>query len=444
MPKTSTMFICQNCSATKAKWSGKCDDCGEWNTFVEQLTKKNSLSPVASLKPTNISTLKLNKNQVRLTTGITDIDHVLGGGIVQGSVNLIAGEPGMGKSTLLLQIANSVAANKRVVYISAEESASQIKLRADRLGVKSKTLELAISTDADEIAATIANDQYDLAIVDSIQTVSTSRATSAAGTVSQITNSAQALSSAAKTSRCSLVIVGHVTKQGSIAGPKLLEHLVDTVLYLEGDQYEGLKTLKSIKNRYGSTNELALLQMQDSGLIPIDNPSKTLLKERQITDGSIVLATIQGSRALLVEVQALVNTTAFGYPKRTASGFDINRLNLLVAMLSRRTKLKLSDKDVFINIVGGMKISDPGADLAVCMAIASAAKSMTIKSDAVVFGEVGLSGEIRHVFQSEKRQKEAKKLGFKNTIGPRFSKSGTSHQTVKTIKDALNKNLVSS
>jgi len=287
---------------------------------------------------------------------------------------------------------------------------------------------------------TIASKEYDLIIVDSIQTVSVAAISSAAGSVSQITNSTQMLMQAAKTTSSALILVGHVTKEGSIAGPKVLEHVVDTVLQLEGDRYGGFKILRSVKNRFGSTNESAIFEMKEEGLVPVDNPSASLLEERQVSDGSVVLATLEGARPLLVEVQALVNPTSYGYPKRTASGIDINRVNLLIAMLERRTKLNLADKDIYLNIVGGLKINEPAADMAVCMAIASASKGMQLKDDAVVFGELGLSGEIRRVALAEKRIAEAKKLGFAGAIAPigSLAKKDSFVQEVKDIKTALN------
>jgi DNA repair protein RadA/Sms len=376
----------------------------------------------------------------RIMTGMADVDTVLGGGLVAGSVNLLAGEPGIGKSTLLLQVAYHTAKTKKVLYVSGEESARQIALRAERLGVSHKNLQLAVSNVANDVAATVASSDYDVVIVDSIQAVGVNEIASAAGSVSQITNSTQLLSAAAKASNTALILVGHVTKEGSIAGPKVLEHIVDVVLQLEGDRYGGFKILRGIKNRFGSTNEAGIFEMSDTGLKTVDNPSAALLEERQISDGSIVHATMEGSRPLLVEVQALVNTTSYGYPKRTASGIDLNRVNLLVAMLERRTKLKLADKDIYINIVGGIKLTEPAADLAVCMAIASAAKGMQLKKNAVVFGEVGLSGEVRHVPYLEKRIAEAKKLGFEAAIGPivRRGKKPAILMSVKDVRSALN------
>jgi DNA repair protein RadA/Sms len=339
-----------------------------------------------------------------------------------------------------LQLAHNASKRNKVLYISGEESAQQIALRAERLKVVDDSLQLAVSTIANDIAATISSGGYNLVVVDSIQAVAINEVASAAGNVSQITNSAQLLSAAAKASNTAIVLVGHVTKEGSIAGPKVLEHMVDVVMQLEGDRYGGFKILRGVKNRYGSTNEAAIFEMTDNGLRPVDNPSAALLAERQASDGSIVHATMEGSRPLLVEVQALVNPTSYGYPKRTASGIDLNRVNLLIAMLERRTKLKLADKDIYVNIVGGIRLSEPAADLAVCMAIASAARGMQLKKNAVVFGEVGLSGEVRHVPFMEKRIAEAKKLGFEAAIGPqvRAGKKPALLTSVSDVRSALN------
>lgn len=377
----------------------------------------------------------------RISTGSREADSVLGGGIVPGSINLIAGQPGIGKSTLLLQIANEVAKNQAVLYISGEESAHQIALRAERLQAASSKLQLATSTSADDIASTISAGEYGLVVVDSIQTTVCNDISSAPGTVAQITNSTRLITAAAKRRNIAVVLVGHVTKEGSIAGPKVLEHVVDVVLQLEGDRYGGFKILRSIKNRFGSTNEAGIFEMKENGLMAVDNPSAALLAERQVTDGSVVLATMEGSRPLLVEVQALVNKTSYGYPKRAASGMDLNRLNLLVAMLEKRTKLSLADSDIYVNIVGGLKLTEPAADLAVCMAIGSAAKGLQLKQNAVVFGEVGLSGEVRHVPFIDKRIAEAKKMGFEVVIGPKLPGGGKKPailQPVSDVRTALN------
>jgi DNA repair protein RadA/Sms len=439
--KLAVQYSCSNCGATYSKWQGRCSTCGQWNTLTEQVEISTSTVGASGNKLQTSDIKKaLSQSTKRLKSGMPEVDEVLGGGFVSGSVTLLGGQPGIGKSTLLLQLADKVSSNHKVLYISGEESAQQIAMRAERLKTAAKSLELAVSTIANDIAATIASGQYEMVIIDSIQTVAVNEIASAAGNVSQITNSAQLLSAAAKASNTAIVLVGHVTKEGSIAGPKVLEHMVDVVLQLEGDRYGGFKILRGVKNRYGSTNEAGIFEMSDIGLTPVANPSAALLAERQISDGSVVHATMEGSRPLLVEVQALVNPTSYGYPKRTASGIDLNRVNLLVAMLERRTKLKLADKDIYVNIVGGIRLSEPAADLAVCMAIASAAKGMQLKKNAVVFGEVGLSGEVRHVPFLDKRLAEAKKLGFEAAIGPqvRSGKKPALLSSVSDIRSALN------
>ncbi len=415
--------------------------CGQWNTLIEQVEVGTAVagSSGRALKASDIANA-LKSRTSRLPSGLVEVDEVLGGGFVPGSVSLLAGEPGIGKSTLLLQLADNASKKHKVLYVSGEESAQQVALRAERLKISDKSLQLATATIANDIAATISGGGYELVVVDSIQTVAVNEINSAAGNVSQVTNSAQLLSAAAKSRNTALILVGHVTKEGNIAGPRLLEHMVDVVLQLEGDRYGGFKILRSAKNRYGSTNEAAIFEMTDIGMRPVDNPSAALLAERQASDGSVVHATMEGSRPLLVEIQALVNPTSYGYPKRTASGIDLNRVNLLIAMLERRTKLKLSDKDIYVNIVGGIRLAEPAADLAVCMAIASAAKGMQLKKNAVVFGEIGLSGEVRHVPFLEKRLSEAKKLGFEAAIGPRV-RSGRKPgllMPVTDIRSALN------
>ncbi len=447
--RQSVRFVCSNCGANYPAWVGRCATCGEWNTLQEEVlpgtTAGNSLISGHTLETQSVDA-SAQHDQKRLISGISDIDTVLGGGVVNGSVTLLAGQPGIGKSTLLLQLAYALAKAASILYISGEESAHQIGLRAKRLGVHHPALQLATSNSTDDIVATIAKKAYQLVIVDSIQAVAMNSVPTSPGTVSQITNSAQAIMQAAKQANAAVILVGHVTKEGVIAGPKILEHVVDVVLQLEGDRYGGFKVLRAIKNRYGSTNEAGIFEMFEDGLKPVKNPSESLLAERQASDGSIVLATLEGTRPLLVEVQALVNRTSYGYPKRTSSGFDLNRLNLLVAMLERRTKLDLVDKDIYVNIVGGIRITEPAADLAICMAIGSAAKSLQLKGNAVVFGEVGLSGEIRHVPFMDKRLAEAKKLGFTTAIGPlqRSGKKLTGLLGVPDIRAALNTYLVKS
>jgi DNA repair protein RadA/Sms len=446
MAKTKVTYVCSSCGATHSGWSGRCSACGAWNTIEQQIdisepSKSQQALKSGKMLKTVVLDAKAVKPTGRLSMGIKDINEVLGGGAVPGSVILMAGQPGIGKSTLLLQLAHQAAENFKVLYISGEESPEQVNMRGARLNAVHKNLKLASSINANDIATTIASGDFDMVIVDSIQTVATNEIAGAPGSISQVTNSTQLITVAAKQSKTAVILVGHVTKEGNIAGPKVLEHAVDVVLSLEGDRYGGFRVLRCIKNRFGSTNEAAILEMIESGLKVVDNPSAALLAERQKSDGSVVLATLEGTRPVLVEVQALVNTTSYGYPKRAAAGIDLNRLNLLVAMLERRTKLNLSDKDIYINIVGGVKITEPAVDLAICMAIASAAKGMQLKDDAVVFGEVGLSGEIRHVPWIDKRLSEAKKLGFNSAIGPKVMGGGKTpswlHQT-RDVRSALN------
>lgn len=446
MARARTVFVCQQCGARSPKWTGKCEQCSQWNSLVEQAPAPMGKSAVARsagqgtlLQPRPITAAaSQDEPAARLATGIADLDAVLGGGILPGGVLLLAGQPGMGKSTLLLQVAHAVARQHAVLYISGEESAGQVALRATRLGAdQHEALSFAASTSANDIAATIRTGQYQLVIVDSIQTLSLAEITSAPGTVSQITNASNVIIQAAKQSGTAVVLVGHVTKEGSIAGPKVLEHLVDVVLQFEGDRYGGFKVVRAIKNRYGSTNEAAIFAMGERGLTVVENPSAALLAERQNADGSVVLATLEGNRPILVEIQALVNPTHFGYPKRTASGFDLNRLNLLIAVLERRTKLQLSDKDIYINVVGGLKLADRAADLAVVMAIASAAAGRRLDDGVVVFGEVGLGGEVRSAQAAERRITEAQKLGFTKAIAPHSGLKTPFVHDVRDIRSAL-------
>lgn len=444
MAKKSNQYVCQQCAATYTKWSGRCDNCGAWNSLVEevkQLEKKAVVDRTQGrvLQAETLASVQAGVLGVRLASGMSQLDGVLGGGLMQGGVVLLAGQPGIGKSTLLLQLTLAVGGTEKVLYASGEESTGQVKLRAERLSKHlPDNVDLVSTTSADDIAATIGDGGYKLVIVDSMQTVAMAEVASAPGTVSQITNSANVIIRAAKASNTAVVLVGHVTKEGSIAGPKVLEHLVDVVLQFEGDRYGGFKMLRAVKNRYGATSEVAILEMAGEGLREVEDASASLLSERGKSDGSVVLATMEGNRPLLVEIQALVNPTHFGYPKRTASGFDLNRLTLLIAVLEKRTKLNLSDKDIFINVVGGLKLVDPAADLAVCMAIASAAAERKVSDDTVVFGEVGLGGEVRSVASVVSRVKEAKKLGFTSALAPK-SKEGSGFITpIHDIRDGLN------
>ena len=439
--KQPAKFVCSQCGAVSSSWSGKCGQCQSWSTIEEVLQAGDIISSGVNgkkLKSDVVGNL-INKDVKRLTSNIPEIDDVMGGGLVIGSVNLIAGQPGVGKCTLLLQYAYSLAENNKVLYVSGEESSHQIGLRANRLGVNQTKLRLATSNSADDIAATIVEEDFDIVVVDSIQTITTASLSSAGGSVSQITGCTQLLTSAAKKTSTALILVGHVTKEGNIAGPKVLEHLVDVVLQLEGERYGSFKILRTTKNRFGSTTEIGIFEMRDKGLQSVKNPSEAMLAERQNSDGSVVFAALEGTRPILVEIQALVNKTSYGYPKRTASGFDLNRLNLLIAVLEKRTKLKLADQDIYINIVGGLKLSEPAADLAICMAIGSAAKGLKLSQDAVVVGEVGLSGEVRSVPHLDKRLAETKKLGFDSIVcSKQINIKDNMIHSVKDVREALN------
>lgn len=443
--KRTVRYVCQQCGNAFAKWMGRCDNCGAWNSLVEEAASVNKKAVVDRTNGTPLVVEKLAQVKVdaltyRLGTGMPQADAVLGGGLMPGGVVLLAGQPGIGKSTLLMQLVLHIGKQHPVLYVSGEESAGQVKLRAERLTRDLPSqVSLVTSTSADDTAATIAAGQFKVVIVDSMQTIAMADIASAPGTVSQITNSANIIIRAAKQSNTAVVLVGHVTKEGSIAGPKVLEHLVDVVLSLEGDRYGGFKLLRAAKNRYGSTHDVAIYEMAGEGLREVEDASASLLAERGKSDGSVVLATLEGSRPLLVEIQALVNKSPFGYPKRTASGFDLNRLTLLIAVLEKRTKLDLSDKDVFINVVGGLKLIDPAADLAICMAIASAAAERKLPDDVVVFGEVGLGGEVRSVTRVQQRIAEAKKLGFTRALGPESTRTRSAFVTsVNDVRDALN------
>lgn len=435
-----TVFVCQQCGASAPKWSGKCGSCDTWGSLIEEMPAASAATKSPAATTTTLTHIEGGEDRRRLDAGIAEVNQVLGGGIVPGSILLLAGEPGIGKSTILLQIAAAIAAGSRVLYVSGEESLHQIKLRADRLQLKGEQLELVSATDVDSVVATMQSGGYDFVVVDSIQTMSTQRISSNPGTVSQITTSTHTLQTAAKTTGAAVLVVGHVTKEGNIAGPKILEHLVDVVLHLEGERYGGFKLLRGIKNRFGATHEVGVFEMQEHGLVAVDNPSARFLQERQPDAGSVVCATMEGTRALLVEVQALVNASPFGYPKRTSVGFDSNRLNVLIAVLGQRAGVKLGDKDVYVNVVGGMKLDEPAADLAVALAIASAARQRPLMEGTVIFGEVGLSGEVRSVSHVETRIKEAEKLGFSSALAPAAKKQSFITE-VDTIKTALQRGL---
>jgi DNA repair protein RadA/Sms len=406
------------------RWAGKCPDCGEWNTLVEEVYQETKTdahrTPISAIQPQRLSDIRSEDIQ-RMPVGIGELSRVLGGGIVPGSLVLIGGEPGIGKSTILLQAAVSVAQNSgTTLYVSGEESGQQLKMRAERLGVGNSDLLLLTDTNLDNMLYQIESIRPKLAIIDSIQTMYLDSVPSSAGTVSQVRECAQRLQSMAKSTDIPVFIVGHVTKEGAIAGPKVLEHIVDTVLQLEGDRFHALRLLRSMKNRFGTTSEVGVFEMAGAGMVEVTNPSEAFLAERMTNaPGSAIAVTMEGTRPLLVEVQALTSFTQNPMPRRTVNGFDYNRLFILLAVLGKRVGVRLHDQDVFINIVGGMSIDEPAADLAVATAIASASKGIPVPGDTTIIGEIGLSGELRSVGQLGARLNEAAKLGFKRCVIPK-------------------------
>lgn len=439
MPKQTTIFVCSACGFKTQRWQGKCPNCGEWNTLGEQKTFASSKNQNAAAgEPTNLSDVNLAQRQ-RLKTGIGEFDEVIGGGLVPGSLVLLGGDPGIGKSTLALQLGISLK-NQRVLYVSGEESVHQIKLRAERI-LPEQELEVLAETDLNSVLATVENLKPQVAVLDSIQTMYSEEITGVAGGVAQVTGAVQKIMRLAKRLHVAFLIIGHVTKEGNLAGPKTLEHMVDTVLYLEGERFASFRVLRCVKNRFGPTNEVGVFEMRGQGLLEVKNPSQLFLGQEQLgASGNIITSVMEGSRALLLEIQALTSSSTFGYPKRTTAGFDSNRLQLLCAILSKRAGLNLSNQDVYINVVGGIKIDEPGADLAVALAIVSSLKDSVIK-DTVVVGELGLSGEVRFVPQLEKRVKEAAKLGFKRIICPKTGENVRGGQIevigVKTLSEAI-------
>ena len=425
MAKTSTVFVCSNCGNESSKWFGRCPACNEWNTCYEEKINLKSSGKSASKK--TATTVKLDdvKKQdiVRTKTGFDELDRVLGGGLVKGSLTLLGGEPGIGKSTLILQICDKIKGEGQVLYVSGEESAQQIKIRADRLGIKNNDIVFLGETDIDVIEDAILKTNPKLVIIDSIQTMYSDEITSGPGSVSQVREITARIMKMCKQEEITTIIIGHVTKDGNIAGPRVLEHMVDTVLYLEGERYFAYRILRGVKNRFGSTNEIGMFEMNDIGMCEIDNPSSVLLSEKnENVAGSIVVASIEGTRPILVELQALTATSVFGMPRRTANGIDYNRLTLLIAVLEKRTGLPLGNQDVYLNIVGGIKINEPALDLGIILAVSSSFKNIPISNDVIAIGEVGLTGEVRSVNQIEKRIKEAEKLGFKKCIIPESNK----------------------
>ncbi|MCI9978258.1 DNA repair protein RadA [Clostridioides difficile] len=435
MAKIKTKYVCQSCGYETAKWLGKCPECTKWNTFVEEVDQKSTKKEVfiidkSSSKPVSINSIE-SKEEERFTTDINELDRVLGGGIVRGSLVLVGGDPGIGKSTLLIQVSSNVAnLGKTVLYITGEESESQIKMRAKRLGINSENLYIFAENNLSIIESYLESVNPELIILDSIQTVFSPEISSAPGTVSQIKEGTSKFMKISKKMGISTFIVGHVTKEGSLAGPKLLEHMVDTVLYFEGERYNTYRLVRAVKNRFGSTNELGVFEMRDLGLVELDNPSKILISEKpKDVAGSVIISTVEGTRPMLLELQALVSPTSFGIPKRTSTGVDYNRVGMLLAVLEKRVGLQIQNQDVYINIVGGIKINEPSIDLGIAISVASSFRNIPIDEDIAVTGEVGLTGEVRAVSFIEKRIAECKKLGFKKIVVPR-----SNYEVVKDTK----------
>ncbi len=421
-----TLYVCNECGFKSSKWNGKCPDCGMWNTFEEQVVVKTTSksSVIRADISSKISTLEniTGDSDVRYDTGIGELNRVLGGGLVKGSIVLLGGEPGIGKSTLLLQICEYLGKNYSILYISGEESMRQIKLRADRLNVTTQNLKLLSSTDAEASADTISSTKPDIVIIDSIQTMSIQSLNSSPGSITQVRECTNLFMRTAKSEEIPIFIVGHVNKDGAIAGPKVMEHIVDTVLFFEGERHINYRMLRAIKNRYGSTNELGVFEMTDTGLKEVENPSQMLLSGRPHgVSGTCVACIMEGSRPLLAEVQALISKSSFSTPRRMATGFDFSRLAIILAVLEKRTGLFFGTLDVYLNIVGGFKLDEPAGDLAVALSLCSGLWDKPISEDTLAFGEIGLGGEIRSVTHVAQRIKEAERMGFKNCIVPKQS-----------------------
>ena len=437
MAKPKTVYFCKECGYESAKWVGQCPGCRQWDTFVEEPVVKKSTAASGSRmvrEPELISGIKAEAVP-RMNSGFGELDRVLGGGIVQGSLVLVGGDPGIGKSTLLLQMCREIVnKGKKILYISGEESLSQIKMRAERLGVFHGELLLLCETDLDLIEEAIAKHKPDIVVIDSIQTMFKEEVSSAPGSVSQVREATAALMRIAKGSNITVFIIGHVTKEGMVAGPRVLEHMVDTVLYFEGDNYASYRVLRAVKNRFGSTNEIGVFEMQNTGLEEVKNPSEYMLKGRPEGEpGSVVTSSIEGTRPILVELQALVCRTNFNMPRRTSTGTDYNRVNLLMAVLERRLGLQLGDCDAYVNVAGGMRITEPALDLAIVSSILSSYKNIAIDNRTILFGEVGLTGEIRAVNMAEQRVAEAAKMGFEVCILPQANKEHIKASDMKLI-----------
>ncbi len=439
--KIKSVFFCQSCGYESSKWMGQCPGCREWNTFVEETVKPaakavkgvpSSTTSGEYIQPKSLSEIEMNDEE-RYDTHIGELNRVLGGGLVKGSLILVGGDPGIGKSTILLQVAGNISGDKRdVLYISGEESLQQIKLRANRIGGFTEQLKFMCETNLSNIEETISRQKPSVVIIDSIQTMYNESVSSAPGSVSQVRESTSVLLRIAKSLNISIFIVGHVTKEGQVAGPRVLEHMVDTVLYFEGDRHASYRILRAVKNRFGSTNEIGVFEMQEKGLVEVTNPSEFMLDGRpEGASGSIVTCSVEGTRPILIEVQALVTRTNFGFPRRQANGTDYNRVNLLMAVLEKKIGLQMSDFDAYVNLAGGMKVAEPSLDLGICLAIVSSFKNKPVSDDVIAFGEVGLSGEVRSVSMGDARVSEAKKLGFKTCIVPKALES----KLKKSFKD---------
>ena len=436
--KSKSVYVCSECGYESAKWFGCCPGCNEWNTMSE--TIKTAAKPSAVNRSTNAlisGAKKINEitcdGEVRYNTGLSELDRVLGGGIVKGSLVLLSGDPGIGKSTILLQICQFLGIKLNILYVSGEESAHQIKLRADRLGVNTENLTVLCETDIQLIGEYIRSSQPDLVIIDSIQTMNFTELNSSLGSVAQVRECTNYLMQTAKSLSIPTIVVGHVNKDGNIAGPKVLEHIVDAVLYFEGERHLSYRILRAVKNRYGSTNEIGVFEMKDNGLSEVENPSQMMISGRpKNTSGSCVACLMEGSRPILAEVQALVSASGFGNPRRTANGFDYNRLSMLLAVLEKRAGYYVANTDVYINVVGGLRLDEPASDLSVALALISSLKDEPIRDDVIAFGEIGLGGEIRSIGSCEQRIKEASRLGFKKCIVP-YHNFKTLNQSIKDL-----------
>ena len=441
MAKIKTKYVCQQCGYETARYMGKCPECGNWETFVEEKvvpeqTPKNNRVVLDTMPPTPIKEIKVG-SEIRVSTNISEFDRVLGGGLVQGSLVLIAGDPGIGKSTILLQSSGELCKqNKKVLYVSAEESASQIKLRADRLSISHDNLYIYPQTNFESIKYQIEKERPDIVVVDSIQAIYSTDIQSSAGSVSQIRECCNALMQIAKQENITIIVIGHVTKEGNIAGPKVLEHMVDTVIQFEGDKYKSYRILRAVKNRFGNTSEVGIFEMSEHGLSEVINPSELFLKEynQSQATGSVIIVTNEGTRPMLVEIQALVGTTPYPSPRRVTNGVDLSRVLQILAVLEKRVGMNLSKQDVYVNVIGGIDIQEPAADLGIALAVATCARDVVIDPHTAIVGEVGLSGEIRAVNNIEKRIKEVQKLGFKKIIIPDSNKIDDEFKGIQIVR----------